>query len=63
MKSEKKTSEHNSFECLKNYKIDGIIGRGNYSVVKLVESNIGKKYAMKIYPKNKIGTPERQANL
>lgn len=45
---------------LGTYKLGHILGRGNYSIVKLCETNDGKKYAAKVYSKKKINSPQRE---
>lgn len=57
IKSEKKIDSNSSELCC--YKLGAVLGRGHYSIVKLCETNEGKKYAAKIYPKLKINSLQR----
>lgn len=61
MKSEKKIDS--SMSDLGSYKLGAVLGRGNYSIVKLCETSEGKKFAAKMYSKKKINCPQREANL
>ena len=45
------------------FKMGGIIGRGSYAIVRVCEGNDGKKYAAKVYQKNKLKSSERRINL
>lgn len=58
MKSEKKIDS--SISDLGSYKLGPILGRGNYSIVKLCETSEGKKFAAKVYQKKKINSPQRE---
>jgi hypothetical protein len=61
IKSEKKIESNGGELC--SYKLGAVLGRGSYSVVKLCETGEGRRFAAKVYPKQKINSPQRELNL
>ncbi len=63
MRSEKSMTKIQFTDTLKDYRLGPIIGRGTYSVVRMVRNQDGKKFAVKTYSKSNLVNEDRRLNL
>lgn len=63
LRSEKSITKLDFSDCLRDYRLGPILGRGTYSVVRVARSREGKKFAVKAYQRSALSSEDRRANL
>lgn len=63
LRSEKSMTKIEFTECLKEYRLGPLLGRGTYSTVRVARNPNGKKFAVKAYLKSALNSEDRRSNL